>query len=160
VPLKKVDVNLSEQKKRGEETWFSKSPFVTIRKDLLESLAKAASKTARGRSRFCTHISPKEKTHEMFIVHPKKAKIPIHSHTNKDESIFILKGKALFYIYSPTGKIKKRIYMGTIASGLPFYQRIPAGVFHSLQICSKNLIFLETTSGPFHRKDLKIIKEK
>jgi len=149
-----VSFKLSEQKKVSEETWFARASFVTVRRNLIESLVKAASKTDRRRARLCTHLSPKEKIHEMFIVHPRNAKIPVHSHTNKNESLLVLKGRAKLYIYSPTGKLKKRIYMGAINSGLPFYQKIPAGVFHSLEICSKNLVFLETTSGPFRKKDL------
>ena len=133
-----------------EIVFAGKKPFGLSRKSLC-GFVNRARKTRSKKFRFCAHSSLTNPVHEMFIVHKKKHKIPIHKHINKAESLLILQGKVKFIIYSNKGEVKRTIRLGSINSRHPFYYKIPPSTYHNLIVESKKVVFLEVIQGPFQR---------
>lgn len=117
----------------------------------LEELKALALQNPRKRVRICTHRSPADLLHEMFIVHTKDTAVPIHKHLDRAESFTVLHGRADLILFQDNGEIRETIKMGEPASGHPFYYRLADPVFHTLKIHSDFLVFYEATTGPFHK---------
>ena len=88
----------------------------------------------------------------MFVVHTKDYSVRPHYHLNKSESLYVLHGSANLLIFNNSGKITKKIQLGTLNSGKTVYYRIQQKVIHSLEIKSRYLVFHEVTIGPFKKK--------
>lgn len=137
----------------NSEVYSSSESFFQIDKINIDLLIEKAKKTSRKRVRFCSHPSPNESVHEMFIVHPKDAYVRPHKHLNKAESMLIIEGKVDFLTFNDNGELRKKVSMGDYNSGLPFYNSTRSDEFHSMIIHSEWLVFLEITKGPFNKKD-------
>lgn len=104
----------------------------------------------RGRARVCLHTSPDLLLHHMLIVHPKDAYVRPHSHPHRDETFQILEGRATLFLFDSNGGLKLAQPMGEPGTDRPFVTLIPKGQFHTIQIETDQLVFLESTTGPFH----------
>jgi cupin fold WbuC family metalloprotein len=135
------------------EVFYSEADItVTNRADieLLKSLSKGNS---RRRVRLCAHENPENSLHEMVIVHERDTYVRPHKHLGKSESVHIIEGLVDVVIFDDGGQIERVICMGDYLSGKTFYYRISTPSFHTLIIRSDFVVFHETTSGPFDRKD-------
>ena len=68
-------------------------------------------------------------------------------HPKKDESIILLNGKAMIFIFDNKGKIKEQLPLNK----KNFYYRIPKKTYHCLLILSKFITFYEVSIGPFSK---------
>ncbi len=139
-------------KKINNEIFYSNQKLPIIKKKQIDFLIKKALKNKSQKSRLCTHKNEKDKLHEMFVVHTKDYSVRPHYHLNKSESLYVLHGSANLLIFNNSGKIIKKIQLGTLNSGKTFYYRIHQKVIHSLEIKSRYLVFHEVTTGPFKKK--------
>jgi cupin fold WbuC family metalloprotein len=108
--------------------------------------------TSRKRSRYCLHDGINETIHQMLIFHPKNTYVRPHKHLKNIESILIVKGHMLLILYDSNGKIKNKIELSSDKQPKIFYYRISKNIYHS-QIFFKPTYFMETTNGPFIKKN-------
>lgn len=146
-------INFQEQKKESNEVLLSTQDSVQLSKNDIDELIGLAKKNISKKIRFCSHKSPNELIHEMFIVHPKEMYVRPHKHINKIESMIVLSGEVDYILLNDQGEIDKIIEMGDINSGKEFYISTKDETFHSLLIKSDFLVFLEITNGPFKKED-------
>ena len=144
---------LGPECKESEEVYYCNKDIISLSNEDLDYLIELAKKTSRQRVRLCCHSSPKDKVHEMVIIHPRHAYVRPHKHLNKAESMIVLRGEVDYITFNEEGKIEKVINMGDSTTSKPFYQSIRHEVFHTLLIKSKWLAFLEVTEGPFKKED-------
>ena len=116
-------------------------------------MKKLAMLNKRLRIRLCTHVSPNDKLHEMFIIHAKDCYVRPHKHIGRVESMAIIEGEADLVLFDEDGIIKQVISMGEISSGKKFYYRLSEPVYHTLLIRTDFLVFHEITEGPFSREN-------
>lgn len=116
------------------------------------SFLKRKKNLLKSKSRICSHLSVKDKTHEMIIYHKKGAYVRPHKHINKMESFHLINGKADLVIFKNNGKISNVVSLGNYKSKLFFYYKMLKPSFHTL-IIRQDTLFHEVTSGPFKRKD-------
>jgi cupin fold WbuC family metalloprotein len=135
------------------EVIFSKSQTIKVRNEDLNILSINARKSLFNKSRFCCHKNAKDPLHEMIIFHKRDYYVRPHKHTHSSESIHIIKGKVDIFLFKNNGEILDIISMGDLQSNKIFYYRIKKNVYHSLFIKSPELIFHETTLGPFMKKN-------
>lgn len=138
-------------KKVSEEVYYANDRLTKCDSVTIEDLKLEASKRPRKRVRLCTHDEVSNKLHEMLIVHEKGCYVRPHKHLGKVESIHIIEGAVDILFFDEEGAINQVIKMGAINSGLTFYLRIDAPLYHTLLIRSEVLVFHETTNGPFER---------
>jgi cupin fold WbuC family metalloprotein len=111
----------------------------------LEELKRTALANPRHRARLCTHESPGDALHEMFIVHGREAYVRPHRHLRRREGLFVLEGTAESIVFTESGDVADVLALGGEVS----YQRMNAPFFHMLLIRSELLVFHESTTGPF-----------
>jgi cupin fold WbuC family metalloprotein len=148
-----VDHVASGSARRAEsaEVLYATGPFVTVQATEIADLVSDAARNQRRRIRLCAHLSPADTVHEMMIVHERSCYVRPHKHIGKGESFHIITGAVDVVLFNDDGSVDEVISMGTYESGLPFFYRIAAPVYHTLLIRSDVLVFHETTSGPFDR---------
>lgn len=135
------------------EVLYSELPITTTDRSDIDIFKQLSSSNPRKRIRLCAHASSEERLHEMLIVHERSAYIRPHKHPGKTESTHIIEGLVDVVIFDDDGRIERVIRMGDYASGGIFFYRMAKPVFHTLIIRSDILVFHETTSGPFERRD-------
>ena len=107
---------------------------------------------SKSKSRICSHLSIKEKTHEMIIYHKKGVYVRPHKHINKKESFHLINGQADLVVFKNNGEISNVVSLGNYKSKNFFYYKMLKPSFHTL-IMREDTLFHEVTSGPFKRKD-------
>ena len=100
------------------------------------------------RSRINFHTNSNSNVQEMILAMSFDTIITPHSHTNKDESFHILKGKLGIAILDEHKPIINNLLMLQAING-PYFYRIRKGVRHLIVPISEICIVHETTQGPF-----------
>jgi len=136
----------------SKEVLYPQDEVVLIDTVDLEEMKRLAMLNPRQRIRLCTHRSPADHLHEMFIVHRNECYVRPHKHIGKAESMAILDGEVDVVLFHDDGSIREVVKMGDIASGRKFYYRISDPIYHMLLIRSEFLVFHEVTEGPFFRE--------
>jgi cupin fold WbuC family metalloprotein len=116
---------------------------------LIQFLKDHASSTPLRRARFCAHPAPDATQHDMLIVTHQSSYVAPHRHRAKSETFLVLEGRVDAIIFDETGQNCEILPMGTQDSGRCFFYRMPPGRFHSQRILSENIVFFESTKGPF-----------
>jgi cupin fold WbuC family metalloprotein len=136
----------------SKEVLYPQDEVVFIDSFDLVEMKRLAMLNPRQRIRLCTHRSPADHLHEMFIVHTNECYVRPHKHIGKAESMAILEGEVDVVLFHEDGSIKEVVKMGDIPSGKKFYYRISNPINHMLLIRSEFLVFHEATEGPFMRE--------
>lgn len=136
-------------RKESDEVFYAATNPVNINHHDLEELKSLAAVNSRQRARICTHTSPSDLLHEMFIVHGQGAYVRPHRHLTRREGMQVLEGIADMVIFSDEGEVCEVRRLDSVN----FYQRLNAPFYHMLLIRSEWLVFHEATTGPFERSD-------
>jgi cupin fold WbuC family metalloprotein len=136
----------------SEEVLYPDENLIFLQIDHIQELKHRAMVNSRHRVRLCTHRTPDDQLHEMFIVHMRDCYVRPHKHIGKVESMVVLEGEADFVLFNDDGSIRKIIAMGNQNSGKVFYQRLTDPIYHMLIIRTEFLVFHEITEGPFLRE--------
>jgi cupin fold WbuC family metalloprotein len=140
-------------KKKTTETYEVTDPVVHVSRAELDFLREAINHSPRKRTRICTHKSVAERLHEMFVIYGQDTFVRPNRHFGKDESVFVLEGRADFVFFDEHGTITQVVRMGDPTTGLAYYCRVPAGVYHTILIRSERILLFEGTPGPFDPSD-------
>ncbi len=100
------------------------------------------------RSRINYHKCSESNIQEMILAMLFNTIILPHSHTYKDESFHMLKGRLGIAILDENKPCIKSLFMLQAIHG-PFFYRIRAGVRHLIVPISEICVVHETTQGPF-----------
>lgn len=133
---------------------FTTTPFTLVTPEDIEWLKARARLAPRKRMRLCVHRDLSDPVHEMVIVQPKGAYVRPHKHVGKEESFHLIEGAVTVVLFGDDEAVRDVIPMGTLASGKPFYYRMPADVYHTVLIDSEMLVYHEAAAGPFRKADL------
>lgn len=140
----------------NSEVLFADEPVRLFSAADVARLGREALASSTGKRRICLHRSPDAPLHEMLVALCRDVAYPPHRCRSTEETHFVLSGKAALLLYNENGSLESRIELGDADSGRPGYSRIPAGVFHCLEIESDVCVFLETKLGPFSPDDNEI----
>jgi cupin fold WbuC family metalloprotein len=140
-------------KMKTTEAYQAMDAIVHVSQAELRFLAEAIHRSPRNRTRICAHKSVAERLHEMFVIYGKETYVRPNRHFGKDESVFVLEGRADFVFFDEQGEITQVVHMGDPSSGLAYYCRVPVGVYHTVLIRSDKIQLFEATPGPFDPSD-------
>jgi cupin fold WbuC family metalloprotein len=140
-------------RKESIEVLYLDEEVVAVDRSDLDELKRLALLNPRQRVRLCTHRSPDDPLHEMFIVHTRDCYVRPHKHLGKSESMTVLEGIVDVVLFDDDGAIRDVVRMGAPGTGRVFYQRLSDPIYHTLIIRSEFLVFQETTGGPFLREN-------
>ncbi len=143
----------SEIRSVSKEAFHVVAPLVAVDREDVASLKNRSASNDRKRMRLCAHGDISAAIHEMMVVLQKESYIRPHRHHNKVESYHIIEGLVDLFIFDENGSVKLIVPMGDYYSGRDFFFRIADPVYHTLAVRSEQVVFHETTSGPFVRSE-------
>ena len=120
------------------------SGFFSISKKQLVKLIKELEK--KKNARICLHPSNSSTLHVMLIKFNKSKKNLMHFHKSKCEFYFVLNGKLDIVI-----KIGKKFKHNILKENEMLY--LNNKTIHSVNVFTKQVIFLEIRPGPFNKND-------
>ncbi|MFM8290492.1 MAG: WbuC family cupin fold metalloprotein [Planctomycetia bacterium] len=135
---------------KSTECYETEDKIPRVGAEELAFLGSAIDKSPRRRSRICTHRSVQERLHEMFVIYSDRTFVRPNKHIGKDESVFVIRGRADFLFFDEAGNVTQVVEMGDAASGKAYYCRVPEGVFHTIIMRSPEVVLFEGTPGPFN----------
>lgn len=135
------------------EVLHAPESIVALGKSDLSVIRENAQKSSRLRSRICVHKSSTDILQEMLLTLRRGTYVRPHKHLRKAESFHIIQGAGYIVIFDDDGGIHKVIPLGDYASGDPFYYRLDEARFHMVMLTSEELLFHETTIGPFVKEE-------
>ena len=136
-------------KKESQEVFYCRGDLISINSKVIKKLISQSNKSKFKKSRYCFHKNKQSKLQEMIICHKKNYYVRPHKHLNKEESIYVIKGRADAYFFDNKGNIVKILELGNVRSNKNFYYKLNKKLFHTLVIKSKYFIFHEVSDGPF-----------
>ena len=136
-------------KKESAEVLYQFEKYKKVKSKDLNLLLNKSEKNKKRIIRLCTHKNKSSNLHEMFIVHHKHYYVRPQMHPKKNESIILLKGKSMIFIFDNKGNIKDKLPLDKNN----FYYQIPKKICHCMVILSKFIVFYEVSLGPFQKKN-------
>ncbi len=79
----------------------------------------------------------------------KQSCIPPHRHPRRSETLCALEGRAKAWFFDEAGCVVRCLQMTPASDGGTFLYRTKPDEFHTLELQTDFLVFLETTRGPF-----------
>lgn len=121
---------------------------------------QAAAESPRKRARLCLHADAAATLHEMLIALRRGTEIPIHRHPGKAECYHVIAGEFTLRIVDDRGAPLRDVPMGPPGSGRVFLCRIAAGLWHTVEVESDEVLLHESTSGPLIPGDTEYLSGK
>jgi len=146
-------IRLQDLREVAPGIFYGSAPFMLADRASIEFLKEQARINPLRRARICAHPGPDADQHDMLIVSHRETYVAPHRHPAKSESFLVIEGEADVLLFESDGRLAARFTMGPCGSGHPFFYRMPAGRFHSLDIRSEWLVFAESTKGPFRPQE-------
>ena len=139
--------NLLEDKKAKSKSFFLNSKKDFFKKKHINFLIKYYKKR-REDVRICLHKNQKDRHHDMIILQQKKKLYRPHKHIKKGETYHIIKGSMACVLFNNKGNITRicKIKKNDIF-------RTPVNTFHTMAPLSKYVIYHESKTGPFLKKN-------
>jgi len=144
---RRLSVNRRTQK-AGQVT-FSTQQVTKVDEKVIRQLKQEALAAPGGNIRLCLHRDTDDAVHEMIIVRCKGGYVRPHKHDSQIEAFHIIEGGMLVVLFDEQGKVTERFKMREKATGNCFVCRIEKGRWHTMVPLTEQVVFLETTQGPF-----------
>lgn len=116
-----------------------------INDKIIQELHERALESPRLRANLCLHQSTSDSVQKMINVILPGSQIPIHRHTNSDETLIILRGSIIILLYDNRGQLIKKIKL--IEKIQPVID-IKKGQWHSVEVQEPVTLF-EIKEGPY-----------
>jgi len=134
---------------RSSDVLYPDEPTVHLDWDDIQVLRVGANRSERKRMRLCAHPAVENALHEMIIVLAHGTYVRPHRHLGRSESYHVIEGVADLIFFDDTGMIVDVIELGDVRSGKCWYCRVDRPMYHTVRVRSAEIIFHETTNGPF-----------
>jgi len=103
------------------------------------------------RARLCAHLDDDVQLQQMIISLNGDSYIRPHKHTAKPESYQMLRGEAALVLFADDGTVAEIVHLTPPGKGGNFFFRLSSESYHGLVLLSTEVVFCETTLGPFRR---------
>lgn len=113
--------------------------IMEINKDFLGKLFEQATMNPRLRQSFDLRTSSADTSQRMLNALLPGTVVPIHRHTQSNETVILLCGKIIEILYDDTGNETERFHLDPTLGN--FGCVIPAGVWHSVDVLEPSVIF-------------------
>ena len=138
---------LTEDKSAKSKSFFLKDSSTVVGNKFIDFLERKYKKTKKD-LRICLHKNRKSNHHDMVILQQKNNFYQPHKHKRKGETYHIIKGKMACVLFSDKGKILK-IFL--LRKNNIF--RTPLNTYHTMLPVSTHVIYHESKTGPFLKKN-------
>ena len=132
-----------------------------IDKALLDELAVQAQASPRLRMNMDLRNSAADTSQRMLNAIEPGSVVPIHRHQKTSETVVVLRGRAVQYLYDEEGRLVESVLLEPLAAGCPVRpgmtergKGIPAmnvekGQWHRLEALETGTVIVEFKNGPY-----------
>lgn len=118
-----------------------------IDKALLDETSRQARSSVRGRMNHNFHQRLEDPFNRLLNALEPGTFLPPHRHRDKDESILVLRGRVVSFIFDDTGAILQQAIVDPREDVYGF--DIPAGEWHGLLVLESDTVVYEAKKGPY-----------
>lgn len=118
-----------------------------IDNNLLDELTAQAKASPRLRMNYDLRTTPEDKSQRMLNALEPGTMVPIHRHTKSTETVVMLRGKAIQYIYNDEGEVIDQILLeaGSDCSMM----NVELGQWHRLDALLSGTVIFEAKDHPY-----------
>ena len=118
-----------------------------ISKDLLDTLTAQAKASPRLRMNYDLRNSPEDQSQRMLNALEPGTVLPIHRHRNSSETVAILRGRAVQWLYDDEGKVVEKVLLEV--GGVIPAMSVEKGQWHRLECLESGTVILEMKDGAY-----------
>lgn len=128
-----------------------------ISQSLLDDLTLQAKENPRLRQNLDLRTSPEDASQRMLNAIEPDSEIPIHRHRSSTETVAVLRGRVMQYLYDDQGRVVESFEAGEGLDIVGFC--VPVMAWHRLRSLESGTVILETKDGawqPLSKEDILI----
>lgn len=128
-----------------------------ISQSLLDDLTLQAKENPRLRQNLDLRTSPEDASQRMLNAIEPDSEIPIHRHRSSTETVAVLRGRVMQYLYDDQGRVVESFETGEGLDIVGFC--VPVMAWHRLRSLESGTVILETKDGawqPLSKEDILI----
>lgn len=128
-----------------------------ISQSLLDDLTLQAKENPRLRQNLDLRTSPEDASQRMLNAIEPDSEIPIHRHRTSTETVAVLRGRVMQYLYDDQGRVVESFEAGEGLDIVGFC--VPVMAWHRLRSLESGTVILETKDGawqPLSKEDILI----
>lgn len=114
---------------------------------LLDSLTDAAKHSPRLRMNYDLRTSPADTSQRMLNALEPGTIVPVHRHTKSTETVVMLRGKGVQYIYNDAGEVIDSVLLEAGSSCA--MMSVEVGVWHRLEALESGTVIFEAKDGAY-----------
>lgn len=118
-----------------------------ISKDLLDTLTAQAKASPRLRMNHDLRNSPEDQSQRMLNALEPGTVLPIHRHRNSSETVAILRGRAVQWLYDDEGTVTESVLL-EVGGEIPA-MNVEKGQWHTLRALESGTVILEMKDGAY-----------
>ena len=118
---------------------------MVIDKRLLDDLTAQAQASPRLRMNLDLRNSAEDCSQRMLNAIEPGSVVPIHRHRATSETVVLLRGRAVQYVYDDAGEVVEGVLMGVGACAM----NVPMGQWHRLEALESGTVIMEFKDGPY-----------
>lgn len=116
-------------------------------KDLLDTLTAQAKASPRLRMNYDLRNSPEDQSQRMLNALEPGTELPIHRHRNSSETVAILRGRAVQWLYDEEGNVVEKVLL-EVAGDIPA-MNVEKGQWHRLECLESGTVIVEFKDGAY-----------
>lgn len=118
-----------------------------ISKDLLDTLTAQAKASPRLRMNYDLRNSPEDQSQRMLNALEPDTVLPIHRHCSTSETVAILRGRAVQWLYDADGNVTEKVLLEV--GGVIPAMSVEKGQWHRLECLESGTVILEMKDGAY-----------
>lgn len=116
-------------------------------KDLLDTLTAQAKASPRLRMNYDLRNSPEDQSQRMLNALEPGTVLPIHRHRNSSETVAILRGRAVQWLYDEEGRVVEKVLL-EVGGDIPA-MNVERGQWHRLECLESGTVIVEFKDGAY-----------
>ena len=114
---------------------------------LLDKLTAQAKASPRLRMNYDLRNSPEDQSQRMLNALEPGTVLPIHRHRNSSETVAILRGRAVQWLYDEEGRVVEKVLL-EVGGDIPA-MNVEKGQWHRLECLESGTVILEMKDGAY-----------
>ena len=120
---------------------------MNIDKQLLDALTAQAKASARLRMNYDLRNSSEDQSQRMLNALEPGTVLPIHRHRNSSETVAILRGRAVQWLYDEEGRVVEKVLL-EVGGDIPA-MNVEKGQWHRLECLESGTVIVEFKDGAY-----------
>jgi cupin fold WbuC family metalloprotein len=136
---------------RGPGILYAREPLTFFGAADIALVIDEARRSPTRRARICAHPQPEARQHVMLIAVCSDSFLIPQRHIGRSETLQVLQGHGRLALYRETGALFDVVALTAPGASGTFFCNMPPDMFHALVVDSPEMVYVETTVGPFDR---------